>query len=204
MLFRSKLNICELFRDPKLTRYLVLNFFYGAGMSFAWPLFPMVITHRLNMRIWQISTLSLTSSLVSTLSQRRLGTLMDNIGRKPIITMSRLTMAIAPITYALATQWWHIAIGELFLGFGMAAWMSSESTYIIDLAPGDLRATYLASSTAAFGAASFIGANMGGYIIDNYFGGVAGLNKGLFLSSALRVIFGLAYFTAYESKPETQ
>ncbi|MBD3172245.1 MFS transporter [Candidatus Bathyarchaeota archaeon] len=201
---RRKLNISELFRDPKLTRYLALNFLYGAGMSFAWPLFPMVITHRLNMRIWQISTLSLTSSLVSTLSQRRLGNLMDNIGRKPIITMSRLTMAIAPITYALATQWWHIAIGELFLGFGMAAWMSSESTYIIDLAPGELRATYLASSTAAFGVASFIGSNLGGYIIDTYFGGVAGLNKGLFLSSALRIIFGLAYFTAYESKPETQ
>jgi len=201
---RKKINLRELIQDPRLTRYLLLNFMYGAGMSFAWPLFPLVITHRLNMKIWQISTLSLTSSLISTLSQRRIGAIMDRIGRKPIILMSRLTMAIAPITYALATQWWHIAIGEFFLGFGMAAWMSSESTYIIDLAPGELRATYLASSTAAFGVASFIGSNLGGYIIDTYFMGLAGLNKGLFLSSALRVLFGLAYLTAFESrKPET-
>jgi MFS family permease len=200
----KQINIRELIQDPRLTRYLLLNFMYGAGMSFAWPLFPMVITHRLHMKIWQISTLSLTSSLVSTLSQRRLGTIMDRIGRRPIIVMSRLTMAIAPITYALATQWWHIALGEFFLGFGMAAWMSSESTYIIDLAPGELRATYLASSTAAFGVASFIGSNLGGYIIDTYFNGIAGLNNGLFLSSALRILFGLAYLTAFESrKPET-
>jgi MFS family permease len=201
---RKKLNIGELVRDPRLTRYLLLNFLYGAGMSFAWPLFPLVITHRLKMKIWQISTLSLTSSLISTLSQRRIGTIMDRIGRRPIILTSRLTMAIAPITYALATQWWHIAFGELFLGVGMAAWMSSESTYIIDLAPGELRATYLASSTAAFGVASFIGSNLGGYIIDTYFAGLAGLNNGLFLSSALRLLFGLAYLTAFESKkPET-
>jgi len=86
----------------------------------------------------------------------------------------------------------------------MSAWMSSESTYIIDLAPGELRATYLASSTAAFGVASFIGSNLGGYIIDTYFNGIAGLNNGLFLSSALRILFGLAYLTAFESKkPET-
>jgi len=82
--------------------------------------------------------------------------------------------------------------------------MSSESTYIIDLAPGELRATYLASSTTAFGVTSFIGSNLGGYIIDTYFTGIQGLNNGLFLSSALRVLFGLAYLTAYESKkPET-
>ena len=82
----------------------------------------------------------------------------------------------------------------------MAAWMSSESTYIIDLAQGELKATYLASSTAAFGVASFLSSNIGGYIIDAYFGGLNGLNNGLYLSSALRLIFGLAYFTAYESK----
>jgi MFS family permease len=200
----KNINIQELLKDPRLTRYLLLNFMYGVGMSFAWPLFPLVITHRLKMKIWQISILSLTSSLISALSQRRIGVVMDSIGRKPIILMSRLTMAIAPLAYAFATEWWQIALGEFFLGFGMAAWMSSESTYIIDLAPGELRATYLASSTAAFGVASFIGSNLGGYVIETYFSGIEGLNNGLILSSALRILFGLAYLSAYESlKPET-
>ena len=195
----SRLQLDKLLRDPRLTRYLLLNFFYGIVMSFAWPLFPMVITHRLRMRVWQISTLSITSSLVSTLTQRRLGLYMDKIGRKPIIVFSRVLMAVAPASYALAGQWWHIAFAELFLGLGMAAWMSSESTYIIDLAPGELRATYLASSTAAFGLASFIGSNISGYVVDNVLQGLDSLNEGLFISSALRVIFGLAYLASFES-----
>lgn len=195
----DSLELGRLLRDKRLTRYLALNFVYGIGMSFAWPLFPMVITHRLQMKVWQISTFSLASSLVSALAQRRIGEIMDRIGRRPIITLSRVVMAVAPLAYAVATEWWHIAVAELFLGVGMAAWMSSESTYIIDLAPGDLRATYLASSTVAFGVASFIGSNVGGYIIDAYFNGIQGLNQGLFLSAALRAVFGLAYLTAHES-----
>ncbi len=195
----QRLELDRLMRDPRLTRYLMLNFVYGVGMSFAWPLFPMVITHRLHMKVWQISTLSLAGSLVSTLTQRRIGALMDRIGRRPIIVMSRVSMAVAPVAYALATQWWHVALAEMFLGVGMAAWMSSESTYVIDLAPGDLRATYLASSTTAFGIACFIGSNVSGYVIDTYFGGLDGLNTGLFFSAALRLIFGLAYLKAYES-----
>jgi len=195
----KRLELNRLVRDPRLTRYLLLNFVYGVGMSFAWPLFPMVITHRLHMKVWQISTLSIGSSLMSTLTQRRLGAFMDRMGRRPIIVMSRVSMAVAPVAYALATQWWHIALAELFLGLGMAAWMSSESTYVIDLAPGDLRATYLASSTTAFGVACFLGSNVSGYVIDAYFGGLEGLSTGLFFSAALRLVFGLAYLTAHES-----
>ena len=194
------LQLRKLIQDPRLTRYLILNLIYGIGLAFAWPFFPMVITHRLHLRIWQISLLSLTSALMNTLSQRRVGTFMDRTGRRPVIVFSRVFMALAPLTYALATQWWHIAASELFLGVGMAAWMSSESTYMIDLAPGELRATYLASSTASFGVAAFIGSTVSGYVADTYLNGLESLNTGLYISTALRVVFGLAYLTIYESK----
>ena len=199
---RLQLDLKRLFSDPRLTRYLALNFVYGMGMSTAWPLFPYVITDKLQMTVWQVATLSLSSSAVSTLAQRRLGGLMDRMGRKPVIVMSRMMMAIAPIAYAFATQWYHITIAELFLGVGMAAWMSSESTYVIDLAPGDLRATYLASSTTAFGIATFIGSNLGGYIVENFLStsGFTGINQGLLISAGLRIVFGFAYSLAYETR----
>ncbi|TFH17897.1 MFS transporter [Candidatus Bathyarchaeota archaeon] len=195
----NKLQLSRFTQDPRLRKYLILNFLYGIAMSFAWPFFPLVITHRLNMKIWQISSLSLASALMNTLTQRRMGGFMDRIGRRPIVVFSRVLMAVAPLAYALASQWWHIAIAELFLGIGMAAWQSSESTYIIDLAPGDLRATYLASSTAAFGLASFIGSNLGGAIVDGFFNGMEGLNMGLYISSVLRLAAGLAFLTMTES-----
>ena len=197
-----QLDLKRLFSDPRLTRYLILNFIYGVGMSTAWPLFPYVITDKLKMTVWQVATLSLSSSAVSTLAQRRLGGFMDNVGRKPVIVMSRMMMAIAPIAYAFAGQWYHITIAELFLGVGMAAWMISESTYVIDLAPADLRATYLASSTTAFGIATFIGSNLGGYVVDNFLStsGFTGINQGLLISAGLRIVFGFAYTFAYETK----
>ena len=197
-----KLDLKRLFGDPRLTRYLSLNFIYGMGMSTAWPLFPFVITNKLNMTVWQVATLSLASSGVSTLAQRKLGGFMDRVGRRPVIVMSRMMMAIAPIAYAFATQWYHITIAELFLGVGMAAWMSSESTYVIDLAPADLRATYLASSMTAFGIATFIGSNLGGYVVDNFLSssGFTGINQGLLISAGLRIIFGFAYTLAYETR----
>ena len=197
-----QLDLKRLFGDPRLTRYLVLNFVYGMGMSTAWPLFPYVITHKLNMTVWQVATLSLASSGVSALAQRRLGGFMDRVGRRPVIVMSRMMMAIAPIAYAFATQWYHITLAELFLGVGMAAWMSSESTYVIDLAPRDLRATYLASSTTAFGIATFIGSNVGGYVVDNFLSssGFTGITQGLLISAGLRIVFGFAYSSAYETR----
>jgi len=188
--------------DSRLRRYLLMNFVYGMGMSFAWPLFPFVITDKLACTIWQIATFNLTSSAISTLTQRRLGNLMDRIGRRPVIVFSRTSMALAPVAYAFATQWYHITMAEVLLGVGMAAWMSSESTYIIDMAPGELRATYLAMSTAAFGVASFLGSNLSGYIVDTFFAGTgfSALNTGLLISAGLRFVLGLGYFTIYETR----
>jgi len=196
---RSNIQLDKLVKDPRLRKYLALNFIYGIVMSLAWPFFPLVITNRLKMKIWQISALSIASSFMNVATQHKMGTLMDSIGRRPIVVFSRLTMVISPVAYALAEQWWHVAIAELFLGVGMAAWQSSESTYIIDLAPGELRATYLASSTTAFGVASFIGSNLGSSIVNNFFNGMEGINQGLYISSALRLLVGLAFLTVTES-----
>jgi DHA1 family multidrug resistance protein-like MFS transporter len=198
---KATIEFRRLFEDPSMRRYLLLNFIYGIGMSFAWPLFPYVITDKLEMKVWQVATLSLGSSAVSTLMQRRIGGFMDRVGRRPIIVASRVMMAVAPVAYALATQWWHVTIAEMFLGVGLAGWMSSESTYVIDLAPRDLRATYLASSTTAFGLATFIGSNISGFVVENYLtsAGFTGINQGLYISSILRLLSGLGYLTVIET-----
>ncbi len=196
-----QLDLKRLFNDPRLTRYLALNFIYGMGMSMAFPLFPYVITDRLKMTVWQVATLSLSSSAMSALAQRRLGGFLDRVGRKPIIVMSRMMMAVTPLAYAFAGKWYHLTIAELFLGVGLAAWMLSESTYIIDLAPGDLRATYLASSAMASGIATFVGSNLSGFVVDNFLStGFSGINQGLFISAGLRIVFGFAYSLTYETR----
>ena len=202
----TTLDFSKLISDLRLRRYLVLNTFYGVGMAFAWPLFPFIITEKLGMPVWQVAILAITETAANLVAQRFVGRLMDRTGRRPIIVFSRMVMALAPLSYALATSWLHIVVAEVFLGMGMGAWMSSESTYVIDLAPGELRATYLAASATAFGLASFVGSLLGSYVTEHILtsGGIEAINTGLLISAVLRVALGFAYVTAYESRPKRQ
>ena len=202
----TTLDFSKFISDLRLRRYLVLNTFYGVGMAFAWPLFPFIITEKLGMPVWQVAILAITETAANLVAQRFVGRLMDRTGRRPIIVFSRMVMALAPLSYALATSWLHIVVAEVFLGMGMGAWMSSESTYVIDLAPGELRATYLAASATAFGLASFVGSLLGSYVTEHILtsGGIEAINTGLLISAVLRVALGFAYVTAYESRPKRQ
>ncbi len=193
----------EVLRDKRLKRYLLLNFVYGVGMSFSWPFYPFILTKKLGIKLWQVAILSLFSGVVSNVFQRYGSSVMDRIGRRPIIVLSRVIMAAAPFAYAFATSWTHIAVAEAFMGIGMGAWMSSEPTYIIDIAPGELRATYMAASMTSFGIAAFMGSLIGGYVGDNFFTGeLQGVEMGLIISGVLRLVTGLLYMLAYESRPQ--
>lgn len=202
---RSRLEISKVFKDPKLRRYLVFNTVYGVSMAFAWPLFPFVVVDKLAIKVWQVAAYSVFSSAFSSISQRYIGTLMDRVGRRPIIVFSRVVMSISPLVYAFATSWLHIFLAEVILGVSMGAWMSSSPTYIIDLAPRELRATYLATNTTVFGISAFIGSLASGYITDNFFavgGSFEGINLGLLISAALRFSTGLLYIKVYETFPK--
>lgn len=198
--------VSKVFRDPRLRRYLILNTVYGVSMSFAWPLFPFVVVDKLAMKVWQVAAFSICASTFSSISQRYIGTLMDRIGRRPVIVFSRVSMSLAPLVYAFATSWIHIFLAEVILGIGMGAWMSSGPTYIIDMAPTELRTTYLATNTAVFGVSAFLGSLASGYITDNFFavgGSFEGINLGLLISAVLRFLTGLLYLKVYETFPKS-
>lgn len=201
------LDLGIVLRDTKLRRYLLANLIYGTGLAFAWPLFPFVIVDRLGLKIWQIAAYSIFPATSSMLSQRYVGILMDRIGRRPVVVFSRMIMTVGPLIYIVATDWTHIALAEILLGLGMGAWMSSGPTYIIDLAPVEMRATYLAANTAVFGLASFMGNLLGGYITENFLitgGTLQGINTGLMISAVLRFTTGLLFFLIHETYPRSK
>jgi MFS family permease len=105
------------------------------------------------------------------------------------------------LIYPIATNWVHIAIVEAITGFGIASWLSTQATYIIDIAPQRLRATYLASSMASIGVATCIGSNLGGQIVQNFLGGdVAAIEISLYAAGILRLILGLMCMTVTEKR----
>lgn len=201
------LKFSAVFSDFRLRKYLLVNIVYGVSMAFAWPLFPFIIVDKLALKIWQIAAFSIFSSGTSMISQRFIGRLMDRIGRRPIVIFSRISLAISPLFYVVSTSWIHITIAEIILGVSMGAWMSSGPTYIIDLAPVELRATYLAANTAMFGVAAFFGNLIGGFVTDNFLaleGTMRGIHNGLIISAVLRFFTGLLFILIHETYSEKE
>ena len=166
------------------------------------PLFPYIISEKLHLTVWQVALTSITNTLIGAISQQKVGPILDKVGRRQVLTFSRMIMAGSCLIYPFATHWTHIAFVEALSGLGIASWLSSQSTYIIDIAPQRLRATYLASSMAAIGVATFIGSNLGGQIVQNILGGeLAAVQTGLIAAGILRLILGLAYMTVPETRP---
>jgi len=199
---KQPLNITQILQDKPLTQFLLLTFLYTLGSSIAMPLFPYILTEKLHLTVWQVALTSITNTLIGAISQQKVGPILDRVGRRQVLTLSRMIMAGSCLIYPFATNWTHIAFVEALSGLGIASWLSSQSTYIIDIAPQRLRATYLASSMAAIGVATFIGSNLGGQIVQNILGGeLAAVQTGLIAAGILRLILGLAYMTVPETRP---
>ncbi len=198
----QKLNIPEILADKPMRRFLALTFIYTVGSSIAMPLFPYIMAQKLHLTVWQVALTSITNALVGAISQRYIGPTLDRVGRRQVLTLSRIVLASSCLIYPIATNWTHIALVEAISGLGIASWLSAQSTYIIDIAPERLRATYLASSMAAIGVATFIGSNLGGQIVQNVLGGsIAAIQTGLVAAGILRLVLGLTYMTVQETRP---
>jgi MFS family permease len=188
-------------RKPDLKRFLGLVFIYHVGSSVGMPLFPYIMAAKLKLSVWQVAVTSITNMLAAVLSQPYVGKLLDKFGRKRILAFSRMALASSCLIYPIATSWVHIAAVEAISGLAISSWLSAQSTYMIDIAPRKLRATYLASSMAAIGVATFIGSNIGGQLVQNVLGGsLEAVETGLYIAGALRLVLGLLFLTIKEER----
>jgi MFS family permease len=195
------LNLSEITQNKHLIRFLGLVFLYHVGSSVAMPLFPYIMAAKLKLSVWQVAVTSITNMLAAAISQPYVGRLLDKVGRKRILAVSRMAMASSCLIYPIASSWVHIAAVEAISGLAISSWMSAQSTYMIDIAPRKLRSTYLASSMAAIGVATFIGSNIGGQLVQNVLGGsLAAVETGLYIGGALRLILGLLFLTIREER----
>ncbi|MFA9494801.1 MAG: MFS transporter [Candidatus Bathyarchaeota archaeon] len=195
------LNIGEVLSNPDLKRFLGLVFLYHVGSSIAMPLFPFIMASKLQLSVWQVAVTSITNMLAAVLSQPYVGKLLDRLGRKRILAFSRMAMSSSCLIYPVASSWIHLAAVEAISGLAISSWLSAQSTYLIDIAPRKLRATYLASSMAVIGVATFIGSNLGGQLVQNILGGsLAAVETGLFIGGALRLVLGVLFLTIKEKR----
>jgi DHA1 family tetracycline resistance protein-like MFS transporter len=127
---------------------LVLDFTGGSATSAAW---------------WQ-GVFGTLFAVIQFFFAPVLGALSDRFGRRPVILLSNMGLALDYVLVALAPNLWWLLAGRAIAGFCSAS-ISVPSAYIADVTPPEKRA-------AAFGA---IGAAFGvGFILGPFIGAMAG------------------------------
>ncbi|WP_280952383.1 MFS transporter [Phyllobacterium myrsinacearum] len=91
------------------------------------------------------------------------GGLSDHFGRRPIILLSNLTLAMDHFLMAFAPALWVLFIGRALSGI-CSATVSTAYAYISDVTPGDKRAGSFAVLSTAFGLGFVVGPAIGGFL----------------------------------------
>ncbi|MCX6650019.1 MAG: MFS transporter [Candidatus Bathyarchaeota archaeon] len=203
---RRNLDFGSLFGDKDLKRFLIVSFVFGFGAATASPFFSYITVGKLGMSIWQIAASAAANLAFNVVGQRVFGRIIDRVGRRPVIVFSRVGMAASTLVYAFATNWVQIVAIEAFVGIELAAWACGQSTFIIDIAPSRLRATYLAASMTAVGVSNFLGSYIMGTLSKGFIASTdyAAISMALLFTAVLRFTFGFLFFTVRESKPTSQ
>jgi MFS family permease len=62
------------------------------------------------------------------------GTLVDRIGRKPLLLASMVASAVAAVLFALAQDFWSLVVGNLCFGLGLGLYWPANESLVADLA----------------------------------------------------------------------
>jgi DHA1 family tetracycline resistance protein-like MFS transporter len=124
------------------------------------------------------------------------GALSDRFGRRPVILISNLGLALDFVVLAVAPTLWLLFVGRVVLGM-TAASFTTANAYIADITPKEKRAAAFGILGSAFGLGFIIGPALGGFL-----GGIH-LRLPFWVAAGLALCnFAYGYFILPESLPK--
>ena len=160
--FRSAIN-----GTPKFLPFLLINAIFFCAMGAAWPLFPKITN--LYADVFQVLLLTALFSLCSGATQVLGGTLIDRLGRKGVLFVSRFLIFLAPLSQAIAAMTdniWFLVPTQIFGGGLTGLFIVSSTAWLLDSSPAKDRASVTALFNLVTGVTSFAGAMVAGFILD--------------------------------------
>jgi MFS transporter, DHA1 family, tetracycline resistance protein len=114
---------------------------------------------------WWVGVFSTVFAVVQFASSPVQGALSDRFGRRPVILISNLGLAIDFVVLALAPTLWLLFVSRVLLGM-TAASFSTANAYIADITPPEKRAAAYGVLGGAFGLGFIMGPGLGGFLGD--------------------------------------
>ena len=116
---------------------------------------------------WWVGIFSTVFAIVQFVFSPVQGALSDRYGRRPVILISNLGLAVDFVVLAVAPTLWLLFVARILLGM-TAASFSTANAYIADIIPKEKRAAAFGILGSAFGLGFIIGPGLGGFL-----GGIA-------------------------------
>ncbi len=144
---------------------------------------------------WWVGVFSTVFAAVQFAFSPVQGALSDRFGRRPVILISNLGLALDLAIMAVAPSLWLLFVARIILGI-TAASFTTANAYIADITPKEKRAGAYGILGSAFGLGFIIGPGLGGFL-----GGID-LRLPFWVSAALALCnFLYGYFILPESLP---
>ncbi|MEI7036714.1 TCR/Tet family MFS transporter [Fulvimonas yonginensis] len=114
---------------------------------------------------WWVGVFSTVFAIVQFAFSPVQGALSDRFGRRPVILISNLGLAVDFVVLALAPSLWLLFVSRTLLGM-TAASFTTANAYIADITPKEKRAAAYGVLGGAFGLGFIMGPGLGGFLGD--------------------------------------
>lgn len=171
--------------------YYVLIFFAGARKLILGSFVTLVLVQDYDLKVWQISALTLVSSVVSFLLTPYLGTLIDRLGERVVTPAAYALLALSCVGYAMAQQAWILIALWMLIKLTLPLSMAL-STYVYRTAPQEELAPTLTAGVT-FDHISSVGMPfLAGALLPiiNY--------EGVFLGTAVLILISIPFARALQ------
>jgi len=158
------------------------------GLGLVVPLLPFYGA-LFEVEAWQVTLLFATSATGQFLGELTWGGLSDRTGRRPVILITILGMALGYLVLAFAPNIWVAIAARGVSGF-FSGNISTIQSYIVDVTPPDRLAGRLGLIGAAIGVGFVVGPTLGGVLAQPELG-PAGFQPPLFVATALSLLAAL-------------
>jgi DHA1 family tetracycline resistance protein-like MFS transporter len=185
--------------SPRVRLAVVLSVVYidMLGLGLAFPVLPRLIEEfeggSVSRAAYVYGALAAAYSLMQFLLAPLLGALSDRYGRRPVLLLALVGMAINYLLLALAPTLWLFALGRMIAG-AFGATFTAAAAYLADTTPPERRAQSFGLIGAAFGFGFITGPALGGVL------GAVDLRLPFMVAAGLSLAdFVFAYFAMPES-----
>ncbi|MBL7118434.1 MFS transporter [Candidatus Bathyarchaeota archaeon] len=189
-------NVGRVLQDRNLRTFYSISFFSSFFLWFPHSLFPIANVLITKNDMFLISLLSITNTAVSSLTRPYFGQLADKFGQKRILVLGKISMALTPLIYAVATEPWHLLVAHVSWGITTIANTMTQA-YMLEHANPEMTGTSLAVHATIAGVAGFLAPLTSGYLANELlfrgFTQTRVLSIGFFFTAGARTIDGILH-----------